>query len=217
MNTNPDAKRILFFGDSIIWGKIPGSTERYDSKTRISCVVQDILGKNFEVIEEGLRARTAYGENAFFSNRNGYEHFVPVVASHLPLDLIVILLGSNDFNKGFDYKSKEVTNNLIRYPDSLNYTLEFFNVLKPEFLFVCPPVIIEEYLGDLKPIFEGAENKMIDFPKSLKLACEKLKYAFLDSNDVVHVSNTDGIHLEKEDNILLGKQIAKEIIRIFNH
>src|SRR5689334_11654512 len=99
MNTNKAAKTILIYGDSFTFAKIPGGL-RYDCETRFTGVLQKELGKDYEVIEEGLRGRTVSGENSFFPYRNGLEQFGPIIGSHLPLDLLVLFLGTNDLNSG---------------------------------------------------------------------------------------------------------------------
>lgn len=58
MNSNPKAKRILCYGDSNTWGYIPGTAKRHDTKTRWTGMLQDKLGDEYEIIEEGLNSRT---------------------------------------------------------------------------------------------------------------------------------------------------------------
>ncbi|HKM57728.1 MAG TPA: hypothetical protein VJX28_03215 [Chthoniobacterales bacterium] len=57
-----DRKRILVFGDSNSWGFVPNPTgdptTRYDASTRWPRAMIRRLGAGFELIEEGLSART---------------------------------------------------------------------------------------------------------------------------------------------------------------
>ena len=63
MNTNPKAKRILCFGDSNTWGRIPGKKfRRFPVDQRWTGILQKLLGEDYEVIEEGLTARVVVGE-----------------------------------------------------------------------------------------------------------------------------------------------------------
>ena len=45
-------KRILCIGDSNTWGYIPGSGERYEKNVRWTGKLAQMLGENYEVIEE---------------------------------------------------------------------------------------------------------------------------------------------------------------------
>ena len=63
MNTNKDAKAILCFGDSNTWGRNPIGSSRFNSSQRWTGKLQDGLGKDFYIIEEGLGGRTTDCEN----------------------------------------------------------------------------------------------------------------------------------------------------------
>jgi len=97
MNTNISAKQILIYGDSYVFGIIPGGNgARYDSSTRYTGVAQNYLGSDYNIIEEGMRGRTISGENGFFPHRDGLKAFDGIIGSHFPLDLVIIGLGTND-------------------------------------------------------------------------------------------------------------------------
>lgn len=78
MNTNIAAKQIMVYGDSYVFGKIPGGL-RYDAATRFTGVMQSYLGDGYEIIEEGLRGRTLSGENGFFPRRDGLSQFDGII------------------------------------------------------------------------------------------------------------------------------------------
>lgn len=56
MNRNNKAKRVLCYGDSNTWGRVPSGMgeERYPVDTRWPGILQNLLGENYEIIEEGL-------------------------------------------------------------------------------------------------------------------------------------------------------------------
>lgn len=104
MNTKPKAKRILIYGDSITWGYIPNSKpiERYSVTERFPGILQDLLGKDFEVIEEGMHGRTTDLDDPkkdiepHRKGRNGIKTLFPLLQTHQPLDVIIVQLGKND-------------------------------------------------------------------------------------------------------------------------
>ena len=95
-----DKKRIMCFGDSLTWGWIPvrdGSpTLRYPFEQRWAGAMLNDLGPDYEVIEEGLSARTTDLDDPVDPRLNGSAYLPSALASHLPLDLVIIMLGTND-------------------------------------------------------------------------------------------------------------------------
>lgn len=97
MNTNPKAIRILCYGDSNTWGQNPHTWERYASNERWTGRLQDLLGENFEIIEEGLCGRSTVLERENRPGGNGKPYLLPCVMSHNPIDIVILNLGTNDF------------------------------------------------------------------------------------------------------------------------
>ena len=98
MQTTAGLKRVLVYGDSITWGRIPNDFGRHNENSRWTSVLQQKLGDSFEVVEEGLRGRFLAGEHPYMPNRDGLQQFGPIFASHLPLNLLILFLGTNDTN-----------------------------------------------------------------------------------------------------------------------
>jgi lysophospholipase L1-like esterase len=94
-------KTILCYGDSNTWGYIPGTGERYASHVRWPGVLQNALGNGYVIIEEGLCGRTTVWDDPIEEYRSGKEYLIPCLKSHAPLDLVVLMLGSNDLKMRF--------------------------------------------------------------------------------------------------------------------
>lgn len=188
MVTNKNAKRILIFGDSYTFGKIPGGT-RYDSETRFSGVLQKELGDNFDVIEEGLRGRTVDGENRAFQYRNGFPQFGPILGSHFPLDLIVFFLGTNDLNSGSTKSPEQIAKGYDGYIERVEWWAKHLDFPAPKIMIVAPPFINErasyKLLGE---IFKGSESRIRKLPKVLEKFANSKELFFFDSSAVVTVS-----------------------------
>ena len=94
--------RILCYGDSNTWGYDPASGERFAADIRWTGVLRKVLASDrFEVIEEGLNGRTTVWDDPIEGQKNGRQYLIPCLESHRPLDLVVILLGTNDLKKRF--------------------------------------------------------------------------------------------------------------------
>ena len=94
-------RRILCFGDSNTWGYDPATGERFDEQTRWTGVLQAALGGDYTVIEEGLNGRTTVWDDPIEGHKNGHEYLVPCLETHRPLDLVVLMLGTNDLKRRF--------------------------------------------------------------------------------------------------------------------
>ena len=94
-------KHILCYGDSNTFGTDPVRGGRHPYEVRWTGALQRLLGGNYRVIEEGCGGRTTVFEDQLSYGRNGLKTLVPCIASHNPLDLIIIMLGTNDLKKRF--------------------------------------------------------------------------------------------------------------------
>lgn len=95
-----ETKQILCFGDSNTWGFCPQSTSvaccRYPFSQRWTGVLQGMLGDGYRIAEEGLNGRTTVFEDPLFPDRRGMDAIDMLVRTHSPLDLVLIMLGTND-------------------------------------------------------------------------------------------------------------------------
>lgn len=215
MNTNPQAKRVLIYGDSYTYGKIPGG-DRYDSRTRFTGVLQNKLGTDFEVIEEGLRGRVISGDHPFFPHRDGLAQFDGIIGSHLPLDLICLFLGTNDTNSGSDKTVVDIISSYDEYQSKLKYWCQFHGCPVPKILLVIPPIINEkESYKAFKNIFKDAQEKSTLLPQAIIEYGTKHNLHFFDAS-LIEVSDIDGIHLDVVANRKIGEELAVMIRRLFN-
>src|SRR3989339_982228 len=98
MNPNLQAIRILAFGDSNTWGRVPGddNTKRFPLNKRWPGILQTLLGNDYEVIEEGLNGRTTDIDSPHKMGKNGLQYLYPCLETHKPLDFVILSLGKND-------------------------------------------------------------------------------------------------------------------------
>jgi lysophospholipase L1-like esterase len=101
-------KRSLCYGDSNTWGFIPAIGERYPYNIRWTGVLQSLLGPDFEVIEEGLNSRTTNIEDPNNIGRNGKKYLIPCLDSQFPLDVIILMLGTNDLKVRLNRSMQEI-------------------------------------------------------------------------------------------------------------
>ena len=131
MITDPDAKRVLCFGDSNTYGtcrRMPGVEGapapdpdylRLNADRRWPGVLQRVLGPDYEVIEEGLNGRTTDLDEPARPGLDGRSYFVPCLLSHRPLNVVVLMLGGNDLKPSFGRTPREIAEALGRYVDDI--------------------------------------------------------------------------------------------------
>ena len=106
-------KRILCFGDSNTRGYIPNSNYlRFSENERFPKLLQKVLGEEFEVIEEGLNSRTLVSDDLRKNKegRNGSKYLIPCLDTHDPIDLVVLMLGTNELKEKYNHTTKELEN-----------------------------------------------------------------------------------------------------------
>lgn len=205
MLLNPNAKRILCFGDSLTYGDdMHGG--RYDVNTRWTGVLQKLLGDEFDVTEEGLGGRLTNIEDGE-KGRNGLVYFKDCLRSHDSLDFIIILLGTNDIKARFNRTPKDIAEALSEYCAYTSSLYEKYSKVSPKIFVLVPPNPKEEFINRGQD-FEGAEEKgKMLFSEYKKLSCE-----VVDLNEFISVSSIDGIHIDADANRIIAEKMASLIL-----
>lgn len=94
-------KNILCYGDSNTWGYDAETKNRFPPDVRWTGILKRTLGEGYHVIEEGLNGRTTVWDDPIEGYKNGREYLIPCLESHRPLDLVIIMLGTNNLKKRF--------------------------------------------------------------------------------------------------------------------
>jgi len=202
-------KRVLCYGDSNTWGYDPLAGERYEKSVRWTGVLSRLLGSGYEVIEEGLNGRTTVWEDPIEGYKNGYTYLIPCLESHRPLDLVVIMLGTNDLKKRFNVSAFDIAQSAGVLVRAVMSSAAGRKAAPPLVLLVSPPPVAK--LSGFAEMFEGAE------PKSQKLGAyyfqvaSELGCAFLDAGSVIRSSDVDGIHFDAEEHARLGQAVAEKV------
>jgi len=207
-------KRILCYGDSNTWGCDPATSDRFDETTRWPRVLELTLADGYEVVEEGLGGRTTVWDDPIEGYKNGRDYLIPCLESHRPLDLVVLLLGTNDLKKRFSLSAFDVAQGagvLVRLSQTSQAGR---NGAGPQVLLLAPPPLAP--LTDYAEMFEGAEAKSLQLAGHYERVASALGCAFLDTSKVIVSSPLDGIHFEGEQHRKLGKAVAakaRELLR----
>lgn len=201
---------LLAFGDSNTYGTRPMvSTEdnrRYSPEHRWPRVAEAALD-GWEVIEEGLPGRTTqFDDPVMGAHMNGRTGLRIALQSHGPIDLLAILLGTNDFKTRFEPSPQRVSAGIAGLLDlalSDEYQTRHGGF---EVLVICPPQVLEQ--GPIRGEFVGAAAASLDLAPILKAHCEARGVHFFDAGMVIGSSEQDGVHFEPDAQRALGEAVA---------
>ena len=209
-------KHILCFGDSNTWGYSPVKGTRFSSDIRWTGVLQKTLGASNRVIEEGLNGRTTFineeGEDAR-PFRSGSDVLPFLLESHRPLDLVTIMLGTNDLKVEFDLSVEEIAQGAKDLCEMV-INSEFLAENPPQILLISPTLIGSTIMPDEEQFFEQAREKSLQFAKHYEKVAADLGVHFLDAAKIVEPSEGEGVHWDADQHIKFGKELANLIRRI---
>jgi lysophospholipase L1-like esterase len=210
-------RRILCFGDSLTWGWVPVEegvpTERFPREVRWTGVLAGQLGDGYEVIEEGLSARTTTADDPADPRLNGSRYLPACLASHLPLDLVIIMLGTNDTKVNLGRTPFDIAAGMgVLVTQVLTSAGGVGSVYPaPRVLIVAPPPLAEMPHPWFDLVFEGGQDKSAQLPRVYSALASFMKVPFFDAGSVISTDGVDGIHFTEQNNRDLGLALAEQV------
>jgi lysophospholipase L1-like esterase len=209
---------ILCYGDSNTWGYTPGTGKRYERHERWTGVLQQSLGSGAIVIEEGLNGRTTVLDDPTKPFRNGKDYLIPCLDSHAPLDLVILMLGTNDLKNRFGMSAFDIGCNAATLLGMISQSTCGVEGQAPSLLLLLAPPPV----GKLTPVgqtnfpelFRGAEEKSIALGELYRRVAQEARAAFLDTSEVIVSSDVDGVHFELDQHRRLGEAVAAIVRRL---
>lgn len=213
-------KHILCFGDSNTHGYCADPSDcadsslgRYNEDERWTCLLQKYLGDEYLVIEEGLSGRTTVFHDPLHEGLCGIYYLSPCLKSHEPIDLLVIMLGTNDTKERFSANAYAIGKGMERLVISAKNT-DCWAKNEPNILVICPPPIGEGLLSS-PVVFEMGESsveKSRELAAFYEMSCSLLNVHFLDAGEAgVTFSEIDFMHLNKASHAKLAEILNKLI------
>ena len=205
-------KRIMCFGDSNTWGANPETGNRYADDVRWTGVLQRELGEDYQVIEEGYNGRTSIFDDVLEGRLGGIKYFGPCCDTQSPLDLIVLMLGTNDLKIRFGLTPRTIAFGFGRYVDALKITPMAGN--KPKVLLVSPILIDPSYKNHalFHDMFgEDATERSMALAEAYKDFADANGWEFLNAAEFAKASTVDGVHMAPADHSALGVAVARKV------
>lgn len=209
-------RSVLCFGDSNTYGQTAADTpdERYGPLERWPGVMRRQLGDGWMVIEEGLSGRTTVSDDPIEGvEKNGRRYLRPCVMSHKPLDLVILMLGTNDLKIRFNKPASEIAMGMGALVQDIKEMRAGIGQRVPEIMIVSPPPILEDLKG-WDSVFAGGREKSLQLASQYESLADDREVHFFDAGSVVSSSDTDGFHLDRENHEKLGLAMAEAVVAI---
>lgn len=220
----PAPKRVLVYGDSLSWGWVPQATfipaERFPPEGQWSRVMAVALGDGFEVVIDALPGRVTDRGDPLVpqlggAGLDGLAYLPAALGAHAPLDLVVLMLGSNDLKPQFFRSAFRIALGVGRLIDAIQHAGHMSGTLwtaypAPAVLLVCPPPL-DRLCREAGDFFAGWEERAQGMQEAYRHVAAAAGVAFFDAGTVVHCDGKDGVHMTAESQRRLGEAMALQV------
>jgi lysophospholipase L1-like esterase len=207
-------KTILCFGDSLTWGTDAATGGRHSYADRWPSSLKAHLGGEVDVIAEGLGGRTtAYDDPTALAERAGTKILPTLLSSHEPIDLVIIMLGTNDLKAKVAGRAIDAMLGMERLVEQVKHHTwrPLYDV--PEVLIVAPPILCETADPIFSAMYSGAIEQSEMLASFYADLADEMGCGFFDASSVAVTTPIDGVHLDADNTRAIGKGLAP-IVRV---
>ena len=207
--------RILCFGDSLTWGYHPVRQNRYGEEERWTGILQTLLGDAYKVIEEGQNSRTIATDDPTEGEKNGLAYILPCLESQRPLDVMILMLGTNDMKRKYCYSAEDIAGEMERFLEKV-WAYNHFHLEDSMKILLLPPPIVGEYAQGTTMVDAFDFRRTIPLSRELnelyRQLAETYGCVYVDTPSIVKVSREDGVHFDEEGNRRLAEALREVIM-----
>lgn len=203
-------QHILVYSDSLTWGIIPGTRRRLSFNQRWPGILETALldrGSSVRVIENCLNGRRTAFEAPDKPGRNGLAGIQQTVEAHSPLELVILMLGTNDFQSVHQHSVDDSAAGMTALITAIQTAPIEPGIPVPKILLVAPPMI-----GRLDKStaakFSGAAERSTGLAAAYAAVARQTNCQFFDAGSTVTSSPIDGVHLDADQHNKLGHALA---------
>ena len=215
-------KHIVCFGDSNTHGycaepfDCADGGSRFNEDERWTCLLQTLLGPEYLVLEEGLGGRTTVFDDPLTEGLSGLNVIFPVLMSHEPVDLLIVMLGTNDTKERFGVSAECIAQGMERLLVKARNTECWSGT--PNILLVCPPPILDGvYEGPFGGTMgAGCAEKSGALAPFYEAVARRRGFAFLDARGLAEFNQTDCMHLTRRAHAALARKLAQLVPQLVN-
>ncbi len=206
-------KTVLCYGDSNTYGYDPSTGFRYPAGVRWTGRLQAILGPDYHEVEEGCNGRTTIFDDPLEGWKNGLGYLKPCLNSHKPVDIVILMLGSNDLKETFGASPREIAEGAGVLVDTIQRFTAEKQGFEPVIVLVSPPEIGEgihrsPFYGSF---YENAIERSRQFPVYYRDVAERFGCVFVNAAEHIQPSKLDSLHLDPQAHARLAEVLADTV------
>jgi lysophospholipase L1-like esterase len=216
----PPVRTILCFGDSNTYGAVPtlsrGGGHRFAPDRRWPGVMRRQLGSGWEVIEEGHPSRTTVRDDPIEGgHKNGLKALPILLESHMPIDLVILMLGTNDLKHRFASTASDIADSIEILARAIQRSEAGPAGVEPALIIVSPAPMQE--VDRFAEMFLGGAVKSRQLSGFIRDVAKRTGATFVDAGTLVESSSIDGIHLDSDAHRILGLELARVVQAVMSH
>ncbi|MCZ2721884.1 SGNH/GDSL hydrolase family protein [Marinomonas sp. 15G1-11] len=204
---------VLCYGDSLTWGAAPQGG-RFNRNQRWPELLAKQLGEQHEVINFGLPGRTTIWNDPFREGRNGSLAIQSALEIFGPVDILIIMLGTNDLKHYFNIGAYEASKGIEQIIHKVHAPSPH-KFAAPKIVIVAPPNILSPK-GDLTDMYRGAVEKSQELHQHYQRVATINNCVFLNSSSILQPSELDGVHFDLAANKQLSQSLTPLIKELIN-
>ena len=216
MTVSDKKKTVLCYGDSNTYGYDPVTGHRLSSDVRWTGVLAQLLGGGYRIVEEGCNGRTTIFYDPADPWKCGRDYLKPCFNTHKPVDIVILMLGSNDLKRVFNASAEMIASGA----EALAADIKDFTMLKqgyvPDIILVSPPEIGPDIASSVfsRSFDVSAVSRSKQFPELYSAAAKRQNCFYFNAAEYIKASAEDSLHLMPDMHKKLAEKLCDFIVRI---
>lgn len=210
MNKMKEIKSVLCYGDSNTYGYSPVTGMRFSEQIRWTGCLQMLLGNQYRIIEEGCNGRTTIFNDPNDPWKNGLSYLKPCLNSHKPIDIVIVMLGTNDLKTIFHADMPAIASGIEEIIQEIQTFTKQKQGFVPQIILVAPPKIGKGICeSPFAASFDAsAITRSHEFAKYYQDVAKRNNCVFFDAAQFAQSSDEDSLHLMPSEHEKLANALA---------
>ena len=212
-------KHIVCLGDSNTHGYCADPDDcadaalaQFNEDERWTCLLQEALGEDYKVFEEGLSGRTTVFQDPLYEGLDALHYLYPCLKTHEPVSMLIIMLGTNDTKERLGANAYAIGLGMRRLIQKAQTVDCWGPDGRPNILLIAPPAIGEGVRNSYaaEEMGAGAVEKSRQVPAQFRTVAEETGVRFLDAAELGCAFNrVDYMHLTRASHARLAEALAE--------